>query len=65
VFLAYVRGRSIITTSEFSRKRSNTICLPSSVTSNVIIAAGSVKLVSGRHFIVTRSSSQKSCRHYR
>jgi hypothetical protein len=52
-------GRSIRTTSEFSRRRSKTICLPSGVISNVRIAAGSVKLVKGRLFIVTRGKTER------
>src|SRR5712671_6842756 len=55
-------GRSIRTTSEFSRKRSNTICLPSGVMSNVNMAAGSSSSVSGRVFFVARSRRRKSIR---
>ncbi len=51
----------IKTTAEFSRNRSNTICFPSGVTSNVRIEARPVRLVRRRVFMVVRSSSQKSC----
>ena len=54
-------ARSIRTRSEFSRKRSNTIRLPSGVMSNVRIAALSLRRVSCLHLFVARSSSQKSC----
>jgi hypothetical protein len=54
-------GRSISTISELLRKRSNTICLPSGVMSNVRMVAVSLRCVSWRVFCVVRSSSQKSC----
>ena len=54
-------ARSIRTRSQFSRKRSNTIRLPSGVMSNVRIAALSLRRVSCLHLFVARSSSQKSC----
>jgi hypothetical protein len=54
-------GRSIRTISEFSRKRSNTICLPSGVMSKVRVNALLLRWVSVRVFFVARSSSRKSC----
>src|SRR6185369_3527797 len=53
-------GRSISSTCEFSRKRSNTIRRPSGVISNVRIAAGLLNRVNCRERIVPKSSSQKS-----
>ena len=47
--------------SEFSRTLSNTICLPSAVTSKDCVAAELLKRLSWRDFFVARSSSQKSC----
>src|SRR5208282_1329459 len=61
LFLGYSLGRSIMTTCEFSRKRSKTICFPSLVTSKVRMAARFCSLVRGRDFMEARSSSQKSC----
>src|SRR5882762_4255357 len=55
------RARSIRTISEFSRTLSNTICLPSAVTSKDCVAAELLKWLSRRDFFVARSSSQKSC----
>ncbi len=54
-------ARSMSRMSEFSRKRSNTIRLPSEVISKVRIAAGLLSRVKRRDRIVLRSSSQKSC----
>ena len=54
-------ARSMRTISEFSRKRSNTIRLPSGAMSNVRMAAPPLRRVSGLRFFVARSSSQKSC----
>src|SRR5438445_2873298 len=55
------RARSIRTISEFPRTLSNTICLPSAVTSKDCVAAELFKRLSWRDFFVARSSSQKSC----
>ena len=51
-------GRSISTTSEFSRNRSNTICLPSGVMSKVRVAR-LLKFASWRVFLAAKSSNQK------
>ena len=56
----YFTGRSIRTTSEFWRVRSNTRYLPSGVTSNVLKKPRSLKCVSCRVVLVAKSSSQKS-----
>ena len=53
--------RSIRTMSEFSRKRSNTICLPSGVTSKVRIASVPLRRVSCRDSFVATSNRKKFC----
>src|SRR5207237_2682723 len=55
------RARSIRTISEFSRTLSNTICLPSAVTSKDCVAAELLRWVSWRAFFVAMSSRQTSC----
>jgi predicted Zn-ribbon and HTH transcriptional regulator len=56
--LACAHRKSIDTTSELSRKRSKTICLPSGLTSNVRMAPLAGKRLSKRLFHVLRRSRQ-------
>jgi hypothetical protein len=58
---AWPHRKSINTMSELSRKRSNTICLPSGLTSKVRMPPLSARRVNNRLFQVRRSSSQKFC----
>lgn len=56
----YLRGRSMSTTSEFSRTRSNRIRVPSGDTSKPLIENPGCKSVSCRRSLFSRLSSQKS-----